>query len=93
MQKIPNYLDDPAQMLFWEIDEFLILCVFFGVGIVAGQLTAMVVFALVLVRVYRKVRDRRPNGFLVHMVYWHTGLGAKTENPGSLVLPFIRRVF
>jgi conjugal transfer pilus assembly protein TraL len=93
MRRIPNYLDDPAQMLFWEVDEFLILCVFFGLGIAAGQLSLMVLASLVLVRVYRKVRDRRANGFLIHLVYWHTGLGAKAENPGSLVLPFIRRIF
>ncbi len=93
MQKIPNYQDDPAQMLFWEVDEFLIMSVFFGTGLVISQLTTMIILSFVLIRFYRRVRDRRANGFLVHAVYWYTGLGAKEENPGSRPIPFIHRYF
>ncbi len=93
MKKIPNHLDDPAQMLFWEADEFLILSTLFGVGLAVSQLATLVVLGLALLKFYRKVRDRRPEGFMLHALYWHAGVGAKDENPGSRPNPFIRRYF
>ena len=32
MRDIPNYLDDPQQILFWEFDEFILLAIMFGIG-------------------------------------------------------------
>jgi conjugal transfer pilus assembly protein TraL len=33
MKDIPAYLDDPQQVLFWEFDEFILLAIMFGIGI------------------------------------------------------------
>lgn len=91
MKPIPTHLDDPSQMLLWEADEFVLLAVMFGVGILVGHLTPMILASLLLVRGYRRLRDRRPNGFLVHMAYWYTGVGSNASH--SLPLAFVRRFF
>jgi len=91
MKKIPNYQDDPAQLLFWELDEFLLLSVFFGLGLAINNLFLSMCFAYFLLRTYRKVRDRRANFFVVHLLYWKSGLGPGQSR--TLPNPFIRRYF
>jgi len=46
MRDIPNYLDDPQQILFWEMDEFLLLAMMFGVGLMVNFLGLMLVTGL-----------------------------------------------
>ena len=91
MKKIPNYQDDPAQLFFWEFDEFLLLAVFFGVGLVVNHLFAIMCVAWVTLRAYRKVRDRRANFFVVHLLYWKSGIGPTKAR--TVPNPFIRRYF
>jgi conjugal transfer pilus assembly protein TraL len=93
MRPIPNHLDDPAQMLLWEADEFMLLSVCFGLGIFLNKLTLMLLAGFALLKLYRRHRDRRPRGFLRHWLYWHTSLGAQAKDPASLPIPFIRRWF
>lgn len=93
MRKIPNYLDDPAQLLFWELDEFLLLSIMFAVGIMVNFLLTLVVIGIILVKYYRKMKDRRSNGFMLHVVYWYTGIGSSDKFPSSLPNPFIHRFF
>ena len=80
MKDIPNYLDDPPQILFWEFDEFILLAV-------------MTVTGLVGIKFYRKIKDRQANGFLLHTLYWYAGFGCSESPPTSKPLAFIRRFF
>jgi len=93
MRDIPNYLDDPQQILFWEMDEFLLLAMMFGVGLMVNFLGLMLVTGLIGIKFYRKIKDRQANGFLMHASYWHTGLGSSETTPSSKPLSFIRRFF
>jgi conjugal transfer pilus assembly protein TraL len=93
MIDIPNYLDDPQQMLFWEIDEFILLAFMFGIGIMVNYLGTLVLFGVIAVKYYRKLKDRQPPGFLLHAAYWYTGLGSSDVGPSSCPIPFIRRFF
>ena len=54
MRDIPNYLDDPQQILFWEFDEFILLAIAFGTGIMVGYLGVLLVMGLVGIKFYRK---------------------------------------
>lgn len=93
MRKIPNYLDDPQQMLVWEFDEFILLAFAFGLGILTNHLGVLLIAGLVGVKYYRKIKDRQANGFLIHLVYWHSGAGSSKTYPTSKPLAFIRRFF
>ncbi|MCX7099904.1 MAG: type IV conjugative transfer system protein TraL [Methylobacter sp.] len=93
MREIPNYLDDPQQILFWEFDEFILLAIAFGVGIMVNYLGVLIVSGLVGIKFYRKIKDRQANGFLLHAMYWYAGLGSSETAPTSRPLSFIRRFF
>lgn len=90
MRRIPNYLDDPQQVLFWEFDEFILLSISFAVGILVDHLGMLIAGGLFLIRLYKKFKDRQSNGFLLHVLYWNAGINAKASAPTSVPLPFIR---
>lgn len=90
MRQIPNYLDDPQQLLFWEFDEFVLLSIMFAIGIMADHLGMLLAAGLFLVKIYKKFKDRQSNGFLIHALYWNAGINAKDKFPTSLPLSFIK---
>ena len=85
---MPKSIDDPAQVLLWSLDEFVLVAVLFGVGLTFRQLTIAVISIFILLKVYRRFRDGRPNGFLQHFMYWHGFAGSETSTVRN---PFIRR--
>ncbi|WP_051299717.1 type IV conjugative transfer system protein TraL [Methylobacter luteus] len=93
MRDIPNYIDDPQQILFWEFDEFILLAIAFGVGIMVNYLGVLILSGLAGIKVYRRIKDRQANGFLLHALYWYAGLGCDETPPTSRPLAFIRRFF
>jgi len=93
VKEIPNYLDDPQQILFWEFDEFILLAIMFGIGIMVNLLGTLVLLGFIGIKYYRKLKDRQAAGFLLHVVYWHTGIGSYEAAPTSRPIPFIRRIF
>lgn len=93
MRDIPNYIDDPQQILFWEFDEFILLSIAFGVGIMVNFLGVLILSGLAGVKLYRRIKDRQANGFLLHALYWYASLGDDETPPTSRPLAFIRRFF
>ncbi|PPD43790.1 MAG: type IV conjugative transfer system protein TraL [Methylobacter sp.] len=93
MREIPNYLDDPQQILFWEFDEFIILSILFAIGIMADHLGMLLAAGLFVVKLYKKYKDRQSNGFLLHSLYWNAGVNGKESYPTSLPLAFIRHFY
>ena len=71
--KIPDGIDEFPNVLFWRLDEVFPI----GVGLIAGvllaQLTICLVVGLVLARIYRRFTDNKPDGYLLHAVYWFMG--------------------
>jgi conjugal transfer pilus assembly protein TraL len=93
MRDIPNYLDDPQQLLFWEIDEFLLLAIMFGIGIMVNYPGVLTLLGLIGIKFYRKIKDRQASGFLLHAMYWYTAIGSEETSPTSRPIAFIRRFF
>lgn len=86
--EIPQYVDDPPHLLFWQADEVAPI----GIGLVFGMFTGYAAICtlsgFLLTRWYRKYRDDHSDGFIVHMIYWFTGLtGSKSR---TIPNPFIR---
>ncbi|MGM8936621.1 type IV conjugative transfer system protein TraL [Pseudomonas neustonica] len=71
--RIPDRIDEPPNVLFWRLDEALPI----GIGLVAGillaQLTICLLCGIVLARFYRRFCDNKPDGYLLHAVYWNLG--------------------
>jgi conjugal transfer pilus assembly protein TraL len=93
LPEVFDYLDDPQQLLFWEFDEFILLAIMFGIGIIVNYLGVLLVLGLIGIKYYRKIKDRQANGFLLHLIYWYTGMGSTETPPTSRPLSFIRRFF
>lgn len=88
MRKLPKSIDDTGQILIWSTDEFVPVMALFGVGLVFQQLIICMIAAWIVLKVYRRFRDGRPDGFLLHMAYWW---GLASPNTRTLPNAFIRR--
>jgi conjugal transfer pilus assembly protein TraL len=86
--EIPRHVDDPPTLLLWRIDDMVPVVLMLVFGILADQLIVFLLLGVVLVRLYGRFRDSRPDGYALHWAYW-AGLlslrGRTTPNP------FIRR--
>lgn len=87
-KRMPRSIDEPDQILLWSIDELLPVGILFGLGIVMHQLIGAIVMIVIFLKVYRRFRDGRPNGYLTHLAYWYGLAGPQTATVRN---PFIRR--
>ncbi len=90
MAQIPRYIDAPPQMLWWELDEVLVLFVAIIVGILTRQLTYLLIVGGVSVYIISKVKSAKSDGFVFHFFYW---IGMPTfqfrRGPSGVVREFI----
>jgi len=85
---IPQYVDDPPHLLFWQADEVAPIGIGLVLGMFTGYAAVFTIGGILLTRWYRKYRDDHPDGFMAHMIYWGTGVaGAKARTVPN---PFIR---
>ena len=67
---MPRHIDDPAQYLFWEIDEVTIVVVCCGCGIAVEALITMFVVGLIAAYWLRRNKVTQLPGLTVHIAYW-----------------------
>lgn len=66
---IPRHIDDPKQILFWEIDEFFSILVGLIVGIVAGYTISGLVIGVMLAAILKKLKHGELPGSMQHFMY------------------------
>lgn len=68
--KMPRTLDDPPQILLWSADELVpvILSILFGV--ITANFFLFLLLGLVVWRLMRRFKDSRPEGYMLHLLYW-----------------------
>lgn len=71
--KYPQYLDDPRPVLLWTIDEVIPFTLLVGTGFVLGRIMLFLVLSVAFILVWRRLRDRMPDGYLIHRLY-HFGI-------------------
>ncbi|WP_295385040.1 type IV conjugative transfer system protein TraL [uncultured Thiodictyon sp.] len=85
--EIPKYIDDPPLILLWRVDDLvpIVLCLVIGIFTGSpGTMFKLIVLGVLLVRLYSKYRERRPDGHALHVLYWYGLLplrGRTTPNP------------
>lgn len=91
MQRIPfpRYLDAPHQIILWSVDEIGVFFACTSVGIVQDHMFPGMAVGAAMMYVYRRYRDRHPNGFLRHLGYWYGLVPVKGRAPLN---PFQRKV-
>lgn len=71
--KIPAYIDEQPYVLFWRLDEVMPIGIALVAGVLIAQLMICLVVGFVLARFYRRYCDNRPDGYLLHALYWYLG--------------------
>lgn len=87
---IPQGLDAPPQLLLWQLDELSPVLAGMIIGIAIEQLLICLFIGLLLVRFYRKLRDGRPDGYAIHLIYWTGILPANEKKQYIIKDPFHR---
>ena len=73
-QPIFKTLDNPIRILFWNLNEFVLMSIPILLGLYSGNLlvmTLLFISAYALKGRYAKVQKRFPNGSFKHVLYWH----------------------
>lgn len=68
-QKIYKTLDNVPRVLFWPIDEFLVLVIPMFLGVLIGSFLLMVL-GIALKPFYMKAKKAFPKGSMIHRLYW-----------------------
>ena len=84
MTQNARYIDDPPQIFFWEIDEFVVFGACFSLGIMSGALTVLTVLGVFLAYLLSSVKAGRSDGFFLHILYWHVGMPLKGCPPSHI---------
>lgn len=67
-------LDNPARILFWNIDEFLLMALPFFIGVLLSSWCLM--FSGFIVKyIYSKFYKNHPRFILNHILYWYLPTG------------------
>jgi conjugal transfer pilus assembly protein TraL len=85
---VPNTIDDPPHMLLWSADELAPILMGLAIGMMTGNALVFTAIGVGITYAYRKYRDGRPDGYLMHMLYWY---GFWPSRSKSIPNPFARR--
>lgn len=72
--RIPTEIDTPQQILLWSSDEIIPFLFFLFLGNFTHHLFLGLAVGTVIGHLYKRFKNTRPKGFLLHWFYWH-GLG------------------
>lgn len=90
--KIPRRVDEPPHLLLWSMDEILPLLIGLVMGVMIDKLGVCLVVGFIITKLYSKYRDSRPDGYLLHIIYW-MGVPATRRKARIFKNPFVRRYF
>lgn len=86
----PRYLDAPTRILFWTLDQIVPFSTMALVGMLTKKLLICLVLGGLISWGLTKFKDSKPDGYLMHMLYWYGLLPLKGR---SFLNPFFRRIY
>lgn len=78
---IPKYLNAQLQILWWDLDEFIVLIIFTGIGLIANHQFFGAVIGYIAMRIYTKLNNAKHPGFVKHFAYSIGLFGLKNKVP------------
>jgi type IV conjugative transfer system protein TraL len=69
LHPIIKTLDNAPRILFWSVDEFIVMFLPLFIGIFLGSLLVMAL-GIVAKPLYSKLKKRYPKSILRHLAYW-----------------------
>ena len=72
---IPKYLNASPHILWWEIDEALIILFFLIGGVMSDHIILMLILGAAVSFIYTKIKNHKQDGYFSHLFYF---LGLRT---------------
>lgn len=85
----PHYASTAKRILMWTPDQVIPLCCMFLIGLMTDTLTFSLLVGIALSWVYSKYSAGKPDGFVLHALYWFGLVPLKAR---SAINPFNRRI-
>lgn len=86
---IPQYLNAQIQLLWWELDEIVVLLSFVSLGIISGHQYMGAGVGFLVMNFYTKLTTKKQPGFFKHVMYKY-GLWGKKNIPEYWIKEFVR---
>lgn len=83
---IPQHIDGPIHLLLWPLDVWIPTFVGLASGFFIGALFLSSVLGVVGSLLFKRFSDGRPDGFLLHFLYWY---GLYPTKGHSMKNPFV----
>lgn len=74
---IPKYLNAQIQLLWWELDEVIVLMTFVSLGIISGHTYIGAGIGFAVMSFYTKMNSKKQPGFMKHIMYKYGMWGKK----------------
>jgi conjugal transfer pilus assembly protein TraL len=87
--QIPRHLDMPHTLLLWSADELIPFLALLGIGLFVGAMPVCIALGVGFMYLYRRFRDSRPDGYMLHALYWSGLMPIKAP---SAINPFHREI-
>lgn len=84
---MPRNLDDQMTILLWPADELLPVFACLVVGVLISQKAVCLGIGLVVMKMFRKLKEGRQDGYLLHLLYWRGMIAGKAR---TMPNPYIR---
>ena len=84
---LPRHVDEPPVMLMWTSDEVGVFFFLFIMGFMIEQTLIALVLGYFAVKMMRRFKNTRPNGYLIHILYW---AGVSVSEARTLPNPYER---
>jgi len=68
---IPRHLDAPPLLFMWEADTAMIFIVLMLMGMLLQSVILGLGSAILVTRVYRRIKEEGGRGLLVKLMYWY----------------------
>jgi conjugal transfer pilus assembly protein TraL len=67
---IPRYIDKPSMLLFWSVEEVVVITVMASIGMLIEQVFILLTLSIFATKKYREFNQYHPDGFYIHYLYW-----------------------
>lgn len=86
--RLPRHLHR-RQILFWDAEQFMVSMFALILGILTEAIFTSLTLGLILVLIMRRFQHQLPDGYLLHLLWWHGLLPMSYRTTPN---PFERRV-
>lgn len=84
----PRYADAPNMILLWTTEEAMPVLIGIVIGVINGSLILPLLIGVGITTMFRRFRETKPDGHILHLLYWH-GLMKAQGAPN----PFLRWIY